>query len=54
MMKCKNRPEDKGKQTRETCLLSSERAALGQTSLSTGRLAEDSRAPGTDNDGLCV
>jgi hypothetical protein len=49
-----NRPEDKGKQTGETCLLSSERAALGQTGLSTGRLAQDGRAAGADDDGLCV
>ena len=35
-------------------LLSSERTSLGQTSLSTCRLAEDSRAAGANNDGLCV
>jgi len=35
-------------------LLSSERAALSQTSLSTSRLAEDSRAAGADDNGLCV
>jgi hypothetical protein len=37
-----------------TCLLSSERAAFGQSSLSTGRLAQDRRAAGADDDCLCV
>lgn len=36
------------------CLLSPERAALGQSGLATGRLAEDGRAAGTDDNGLCV
>ena len=35
-------------------LLSSERAALGQTSLTTGRLAEDSGASLADDNGLGV
>jgi hypothetical protein len=37
-----------------TCLLSSERAALSQASLSTGRLAQDCRAASADDDCLCV
>ena len=37
-----------------TCLLSSERAAFGQSSLSTGRLAQDRRATSADDDCLCV
>jgi len=37
-----------------TCLLSSERAAFGQPSLSTSRLAQDRRAAGADDDCLCV
>jgi len=35
-------------------LLPAERAALSQTGLATGGLAEDSRAAGADNDGLGV
>lgn len=35
-------------------LLSPERAALGETGLATGWLAENLRAAGADNDGLCV
>jgi len=35
-------------------LLSSEGAALCETSLSTSRLAEDGRAASADDDGLCV
>lgn len=35
-------------------LLSAERAALGETGLATGGLAEDSRAAGAHNDGLGV
>lgn len=35
-------------------LLSSERAALCESGLATGGLAKDSRAAGTDDDGLCV
>lgn len=35
-------------------LLSPERAALGETGLATGGLAEDLRAAGADDDGLCV
>lgn len=35
-------------------LLSPERAALGKTGLATGGLAEDLRAAGADDDGLCV
>jgi len=35
-------------------LLSPERAALGESGLTTGRLAKDLRATGADNDGLCV
>jgi len=35
-------------------LLSPERAALGETGLTTGRLAKDLRATGADDDGLCV
>lgn len=35
-------------------LLPAERAALGQTGLATGGLAEDGRAAGADNDGLGV
>lgn len=35
-------------------LLPSEGAALGQSSLATGRLAKDSRAASADNDGLGV
>ena len=35
-------------------LLSPERAALGETGLATGGLAEDLRASGADDDGLCV
>jgi hypothetical protein len=37
-----------------SCLLSSERASLGQTSLSTSWLAEDCRAAGADDNSLCV
>ena len=37
-----------------TCLLSSERAAFGQSSFSTGRLAQDRRAAGADDDCLCM
>jgi hypothetical protein len=36
------------------CLLSPERAALGQSGLSTGRLAEDGRAASADDYCLCV
>ena len=35
-------------------LLSPERAALCESSLATSRLAQDLRAAGADNDGLCV
>lgn len=35
-------------------LLSPERAALGESGLTTGRLAKDLRAAGADDDGLCV
>ena len=35
-------------------LLSTERASLSQTSLSTCWLAEDGRAAGADDNGLCV
>lgn len=35
-------------------LLSPERASLCQTGLSSGWLAENGRAAGTDDDGLCV
>lgn len=35
-------------------LLASERAALSETSLTTGRLAENGRASSADNDGLGV
>jgi len=35
-------------------LLSSERAAFGQACLSAGWLAEDGRAAGADDDGVCV
>jgi hypothetical protein len=44
----------KGKRSRVTCLLSSERATLGQTGLSTSGLAEDGRATGADDDCLGV
>jgi hypothetical protein len=37
-----------------TCLLSSERAAFSQSSLSTGRLAQDRRAAGADDNCLCM
>lgn len=37
-----------------TCLLSSERAAFGQSGLSTSGLTQHSRAAGTDDDSLCV
>lgn len=39
---------------RTSRLLSSERAALGQTGLATGGLAEDCTAAGAYNNGLCV
>jgi len=45
--------EAKRKQTARR-LLSSERAALGQTGLATCGLAEHGRAAGADDDGLCV
>ena len=51
------RTEAKTKRKRSravTCLLSSERATFGQTSLSTSRLAENRRAAGADDDCLCV
>ena len=35
-------------------LLSPERAALCESSLATGGLAQDLRAAGADDDGLCV
>lgn len=35
-------------------LLASERAALGETGLTAGRLAENGRAAGADDDGLGV
>jgi hypothetical protein len=35
-------------------LLSTERASLSQTSLSTSWLAQDGRAAGADDNGLCV
>lgn len=38
----------------EIRLLSPERAALCESGLATGRLAEDLRAAGADDDGLCV
>jgi hypothetical protein len=37
-----------------TCLLSSERAAFGQSGLSTSWLAQDGRAAGADDNCLCV
>lgn len=37
-----------------TCLLSSERAAFGQSGLSTSGLTQDGRASSADDDGLCV
>jgi len=37
-----------------SCLLSSERAAFCESGLATGGLAEDCRAAGADDDGLCV
>jgi hypothetical protein len=37
-----------------SCLLSSERAPLSETSLSTGWLAQNGRASGADDYGLCV
>jgi len=42
------------KETGETSLLSPERAALCETGLSSCWLAENSRAAGADDDGLCV
>ena len=49
----KLRCEKKSRQG-EHGLLSSEGAALCETSLSTSRLAEDCRAASADDDGLCV
>ena len=37
-----------------TCLLSSERAAFGQSGLSTSRLAQDRRAASADYNCLCM
>lgn len=45
-----------GKETcpHASCLLSAERAALGESGLTTGRLAEDGGAALADDDGLGV
>ncbi len=51
---CRNRTKTEGKKTRSASLLSPERAALCQASLSAGGLAKDGRAAGADDDGLCV
>lgn len=51
-MACINRDTKESREDLVTCLLSSEGAALGQTGLSTRRLAEDGRAAGTDDNRL--
>lgn len=53
-MACINRETKESRDDLVTCLLSSEGAALGQTGLSTSRLAEDGRAAGADDNGLCM
>jgi len=51
-----NRGEEDGLKKVASCanLLSSERAALSESGLTTGWLAENGRAAGTDDDSLCV
>jgi hypothetical protein len=49
---CINRDTKESREDLVTCLLSSEGAALGQSSLSTRRLAEDGRAASTDDNRL--
>jgi hypothetical protein len=51
---CINRETKESRHYMVICLLSSERAALGQSGLSAGRLAEDGRAAGADDYRLCV
>lgn len=46
--------QERRKYQKRKPLLSSERAALGQSSLATGRLAEDRGAALADDDGLSV